>query len=123
MPESQCGGVAEGGTDYAHHTITTCIDYAKIMSLSIFVLFLDLEKAFDRVIREIVFGWPQNLEASHMDYLLSLGLPEDAAGWICSYIDSFGSVFAQWSVDDKVVALINSLQIIRGSSMALLSPL
>ena len=109
MPESQCGGVAVGGTEYAHHTITTCIDYAKIMGMSIFVLFLDLEKAFDKVVREIVLGWPQNISVAPIEYLLGLGLPSDAAQWLCEYIRQFGSVFHQWQLDEKVQALINSL--------------
>ena len=82
-----------------------------------FVLFLNLEKAFDKVIREIASGWPKNLETSHVDYLLSLGLPHDTATWICTYIDRVGPVFSPWGVDERAQELIKAL--ILGSSMAL----
>jgi hypothetical protein len=38
--------------------------YAKVHALSIFVKYLDLEKAFDKVIREIIMHWPQQKDGS-----------------------------------------------------------
>ena len=71
---SQFGAVAGGGTDFAHHFVLTCLDYAAAFKLSIFILFADLVKAFDKVLRELVFGFPQGLETSRVAYLESLGI-------------------------------------------------
>ena len=61
MPRSQFGCVAGGGTDLAHHLILELIGYARQNELCIFILFLDLIKAFDKVLRELVFGFPLHL--------------------------------------------------------------
>ena len=109
MPESQFGAVKNGGTDYAHHLVLTSIDYARLAAQSIFILFLDLEKAYDRIIRELVIGWPQDVRAGGRAYLESLGLHPDTVEWILGYISKVGPVFHQWGIDEKVIALINSL--------------
>jgi hypothetical protein len=56
--------------------------------LSIFILFLDLEQAFDKVIREVMMGWPQcddgrfDTSKQRIDYLISLGLDPEVASFI-----------------------------------------
>ena len=57
MPPNQHGAVALRGTDFASHIIATAIDIAALLTLNIFVLFVDLTKAFDRVIRQLPLGW------------------------------------------------------------------
>ena len=109
MPKTQFGSVAKGGTEYAHHIVTSCLDYARLLSLSVFVLFLDLEKAYDKVVREIVFGWPQNMEGDPMEYLVGLGLCPQTAQWIYNYVEKVGPVFHQWHIDRRVTELIKSL--------------
>ena len=52
------------------------IDLATMASMSVFVLFVALVKAFDRVVREIVFGFPDGT-GDPRAYLLSLGLTND----------------------------------------------
>ena len=59
VPESQCGAVKGKSGDFATHLLRSALDYAKARSLSIAILFVDLVKAFDRLLREIVIGWPQ----------------------------------------------------------------
>ena len=68
MPASQFGGVSEGGTDFAHHVVLEVINFALTNSLCLFVSFLDLVKAFDRVVRELVFGFPPTLRRSSSDW-------------------------------------------------------
>ena len=51
MPHDQHGTGALRGNDFASHIISTAIDIAALLSLSIFVLFVDLTNAFDEVIR------------------------------------------------------------------------
>ena len=50
MPGCQFGAIKGGGTDFAHHIVLSALDYAAGMSFSIFVLFVDLVKAFDLVL-------------------------------------------------------------------------
>lgn len=52
---SQFVGINGGSIDIPHHMITCAIEHPKMHSLCIFVLFVDLEKAFDKVVREWVF--------------------------------------------------------------------
>eukprot|EP00959_Pyramimonas_sp_CCMP1952_P191399 4001945-Pyramimonas_sp.AAC.1 len=53
MPINQRGAVAGRGTDFASHIVATMADIASMMGWSIFILYLDLVKAFDRVIRQL----------------------------------------------------------------------
>ena len=57
MPHDQHGAVALSGTDFASHIISTAIDIAALLSLSMFVLFVDLTKVFDKVIKQLPLGW------------------------------------------------------------------
>eukprot|EP00973_Karenia_brevis_P001563 211397-Karenia_brevis.AAC.1 len=57
VPETQCGAVAKRSTDFATLILRSAIVYAQHNGLSLFVLFVDLVKAFDKVLREIVLGF------------------------------------------------------------------
>eukprot|EP00973_Karenia_brevis_P046529 6452647-Karenia_brevis.AAC.1 len=50
----QCGCVSKRGCDIANHIVRSFIDCAALLGNCLFVLFLDLVKAFDLVIREIL---------------------------------------------------------------------
>ena len=109
MPKDQYGGVPYGGTDIPNHIIRSAIDLASLLEWSIFILFLDLEKAYDKAIRELVLGWPQDFEGDKAQYLISIGcLPEVAEG-IVRYVETDGTKFEQWKIDPKVIALLNGL--------------
>ena len=58
MPASQYGAVARRGTDFANHIVQSFISGAALTSSCVFILFVDLVKAFDRALRELVFGMP-----------------------------------------------------------------
>eukprot|EP00973_Karenia_brevis_P085828 11905929-Karenia_brevis.AAC.1 len=90
VPIDQHGATAKRGTDFAHHIVRSFIDYANMAKLSFFVLFLDLIKAFDRIVRELVFGWPPDVPSDHAQYLTDLGIPPKAAEYIAEYVDSHG---------------------------------
>ena len=85
MPVSQLGGVSDGGTDFASHIILEVMNYARVHDSCLFVLFLDLGKAFDKVIRELVFGFPLYISSQDdkIKYLQSVGVHMDDAIWIC----------------------------------------
>ncbi len=57
MLATHFGAVKHRGTDMATHLIRSAIDTAKLLELRVSVLFVDLVKAFDKVIRQLVFGW------------------------------------------------------------------
>ena len=97
VPPTQFGAVRSGGTDVPHHIIRSACDYAALADLSVCVLFVDLVKAFDRILRELIFGFPQGV-TDKFPYLTSLGLSEVQAG-----------ILQQWGVDAKVIALVAAL--------------
>ena len=108
LPECQHGAVAGKGTDLAAHMIRSLLDLANLARLSIFILFIDLVKAFDRVIREIVFGFPDGVDEP-LEYLLTLGLTEDQAHWYAQFIAVHSPLFLQWGVKPKMVKLLRNL--------------
>ena len=59
IPDVQCGATAGKGTDFASHLIRSVQAYTKAWGKSLGLLFLELTKAYDRVIRELVFRWFQ----------------------------------------------------------------
>ena len=69
LPEEQCGCVSHRGTDFGNHLVRTFLDYCRIRKLSCMVLFIDLTKAFDLIIREILMGWQQGFCADPVDFL------------------------------------------------------
>ena len=61
MPEDQHGAVSGRGSDFASHTVRSFIEFCLLSTRSFFILFVDLVKAFDRVVRELVLGWPDEV--------------------------------------------------------------
>ena len=109
MLAEQMGGVPSGGTEYASHLIRSVIDYAAMKSLSVFILFVDLEKAYDRVIREILFGFGSMSAQEQLRHLESLGIDGSVAADILERLRVNGCVFERWNVDPKVIALVREL--------------
>jgi len=108
MPSTQLGVVSGGGTDYPHHLLLSALDYAAMLSISIFILLVGLIKAFDRVLRELVFGFPQSVGnpcAEKHEHLLSVAFSPTEADWILDYLDREGCAFDQRGVDPKLKAL------------------
>ncbi|CAK0880854.1 unnamed protein product [Prorocentrum cordatum] len=66
-------------------------------------------KALDGIIRELIFGFSVSSQESPVEYLASLGVDQDVAEWLASYICSEGGVFEQWNVDPKVTSLVARL--------------
>ena len=55
-PDCQYSAVANRSTDMASHVVHSLIDYAALASWPILGLFVDLTKAFDRVVRHLMYG-------------------------------------------------------------------
>jgi hypothetical protein len=108
LPEEQCGARAGKGTDMASHQIRTAVDVAVALGWSLLVLFLDLTKAFDFALREVVIGWPQYHQADKVEYMQSLGLSAEQAADVAEQVDQ-GAVFDQIRVHRHVTRLTTSL--------------
>ena len=63
------------------------LSYARDARLSVFILFVDLVKAFDRCIRELVFGFLLELPVEErVPALIALGLCAEAANFIAEQV-------------------------------------
>ena len=74
---------------------------------SFFVLFVDLVKASDQVIRELVFGIPPGV-TNVSKHLRDLELTETQLNF-CGFIESHGSLFKVMGVHPRVVQLVCNL--------------
>jgi hypothetical protein len=98
VPETQFGAVRGRGTDMATHIALSSAHYAQVMQLSIAMIFLDLVKAFDRIVRQLVVGWGRTPPVDKHAYLRGLGLPPGAAEWVANYLVRHGDLLSQWGV-------------------------
>ena len=64
MPATQFGAVKDRGTDMATHIVWSAIAFAALMSTSIFILYVDLTKAFARMLREYAMGMSEEAAAN-----------------------------------------------------------
>ncbi|CAK0869748.1 unnamed protein product [Prorocentrum cordatum] len=111
MPATQFGAVAQKGTDFASHLVQSLIALAEKNGWSIFVLFIDLVKAFDRVVRESVLGYPDEFQSDseRLDHLRALGLTEAVAQHIFKYLRDQPPLLKAWGVSDHTIALLRGL--------------
>ena len=58
------------------------LEVARLKAWPVFVLYLDVTKAYDRIDWELVLGWPSGMSTSGYDYLRSSGIGEVAAACI-----------------------------------------
>eukprot|EP00973_Karenia_brevis_P075969 10554269-Karenia_brevis.AAC.1 len=109
IPECQHGAVRKKGSDFATHVLLSAIDVAARWAWCIFILYVDLTKAFDRVVRELVMGMPRSCKMPLQEYLVTVGVPKQAAKWIDEYLRERGPLLKEWGVPEEVVNLICSL--------------
>ena len=79
------------------------------MSRSYFILFVDLTKAFDLAVRELLLGWRQNFCDDPVDFLMSFGIARHDAECIASDIGANGCLLEQLDVPEDVIELFRSL--------------
>ena len=109
LPNSQCGCVRGRGTSFVCHFSRAFLDHCQLQGLSAFVLFLDLAKAFDLVVREFVFGVRQGSESNIDEEIKALGfLPEDAME-LARELSLHGPLLDQLGADPLVVQLVAAL--------------
>jgi hypothetical protein len=73
----QFGCTSGQGTAFANHYSRCFLDYCKLRAWSCCVIFVDLVKAFDFAIREILLGWRRSFDGDKIGWLMSLGLSRD----------------------------------------------
>ena len=109
ISREQCGGVPGRGTDLANHVVRTFLDNAASAGRSVAVLFIDLTKAFDYVIREHALGWPFYRYDSKERLLNDLGVPRSHVESVIKTIDCDRPLLQQAGVPAHVVNILNSL--------------
>ena len=109
VPNEQFGGAKKRCTTFATHLVRTFIDHCSIHSISCFVLFIDLSKAFDFAVREILLSWRQGFDEDPVRHLESLGLNRDQAVAMAAEIEETGGLLRTIGVAEGAVELIKSL--------------
>ena len=69
-------------------------------------------KAFDLVLRELVFGYPHGVSDSKeakLQYLIQVGMSAEGAEWILAYLEDHGCACEQWGVHPQITELMNGL--------------
>ena len=91
---SQYGAVSGRGTALASLSLRTFADLCMLRGWSLFVLFVDLSKAFDYAIREVVMGWmePMKSRSRHQkrEHLHELGVLAEHSDGLAQWIDDTG---------------------------------
>ena len=109
VPKMQCGAVAQRGTDFAHHLAASYVAKTQLQNRCLFMLFLDLEKAFDFVVREYVMGLPQDFKGCPMAHLTGLGLPADEARRLVQEMEQDGDLLKRIGVHATICELVKAL--------------
>ncbi|CAK0861759.1 unnamed protein product [Prorocentrum cordatum] len=114
IPDVQCGAAAGKGTDFASHLLRNVQAYTKTWGKSLGLLFLDLTKAYDRVIRELVFGRFQTGPSDTMRWqrgiaaLRKLGLSSAQAHGIAQEIAK-GTILTEMGITGASAKLLKSM--------------
>ena len=88
IPVVQMGAV---GT----HMLTSFSESRTNVNDSIGICFVDLVKAFDRVLRELVMGWPRSMISHPIEYQRKVGVGSDDAIWIVNWITKRRPLFEE----------------------------
>ena len=83
----------------AHHIVDSVLQLTSAISLSVAALFLDLEKAFDRAVREAVMGYPSHVGSdpiSRRAHLENVGFPLAVVREILHVNESRPALLEEW---------------------------
>ena len=93
------------GTALASHVARSFLAVAAVWGWSTFVLLLDLTKAFDKVLRELVLGWPEGFsgdQAGKDDHLRKAGGKEAYIDKVRDMIDEARPALLQAGEDINI---------------------
>ena len=108
LPAEQAGCRSGRGASRPAHVSRAHLHRNALKGRSAGVLFLDLVKAFDKVVRETLFG-VQCGDAEATAHLTELGLPPPVATTLTDYIMSSGGLLAELRVPVRVQRLVAEL--------------
>ena len=91
------------------HMLTSFIESRTNDNDSVGICFVDLVKAFDRVLRELVMGWPKSMTSDLIEYLRKVGIGSDDAIWIVNWITKRRPLFEELGTHPKIAALVKNL--------------
>ncbi|CAK0793243.1 unnamed protein product, partial [Prorocentrum cordatum] len=94
--------------DFASHVVLTFVDRSKALQLCTFILYVDLSKAFDKALRELVLGIPLDCKIPN-ECFASFGLASHHVSWVMEFVPVHGPLMRQWGVPGKVVRLAKNL--------------
>ena len=106
MPDTQFGATALQGADFATHILLTFMEICRKRKKYFFVLFVNLVKAFDKVIRELMFGIPPGVN-DVSKHLSDLG----QFNFVTSFIARHCSLFEVIGVHPRVIQLVCHLHV------------
>ena len=109
----QFGCVKGRGTMTANMMTRALVEAARVLELSCAVLFVDLSKAFDFAIREVLLGWPAEMQGKSREkkseLLMARGLAEKYTTNMIEYIDATGGIIKELGVGPDVHALLTGM--------------
>ena len=86
IPVVQMGAVSKRGTDVGSHVLTSFIESRTSGIDGTGICFVDFVKAFDRVLRKLVIGWPRSMTSHPIEYLREVGVGRKDAIWPVNWI-------------------------------------
>lgn len=109
IPEVQFGCAKGRGTQQASAHTMLFIDACRLLERSMAVLYVDLSKAFDFALREVLLGWMPGQRGDKVSHLRGLGLEDAQAREMADYINTTGGILTECGVDPATRSLIASL--------------
>ena len=107
--EDQQGCAKGRGTMLANLVARTFVEAAMARENSFALLFIDLTKAFDTAIREVLFGWHPSFAGGKVELMKARGLEEQHAVRMAEWMDMTGRTLKNANVPEHVVKLVSSL--------------
>ena len=107
LPDTQCGR-KHGSTTFAMHFARSFVQYAAGGGYNACLLFADLEKACDRVVRELAVGC-RCTEANLASQLQCVGLDGDDLQWCLDFLRSDGSVMQEAGLEIELVDVVERM--------------
>ena len=109
IPICQYGCAKNRGTAQAAASSILFWDACRLLERSSAILFLDLSKAFDFCVREVLLGWMPGFTGDKAKHLMSKGVDECFAQELADEIDRTGGILRECGVDDATRKVVTSL--------------
>ena len=110
LPNAQSGCVRNRSTPFVCHTVRLFLDNCRTTHRSVFVLFLDLTKAFDFIVREFVMGRKKCDCRDVLTALADLGLSAEDVILLAKEIEEHGSFLEICGTSALVANIVAELQ-------------